>query len=191
MPGPCCFVPLYGSVLFFLSASSVLFSFLAALLFRFLLFSFLQLRCRHGIAHGQEGGDILIGSGAVQEEGNPLVLVHVVGRKEAGFTPEGADDHRVTFDIQDVHGAFLPEAEGPIRNGHHNTEPLAVVDVAEDAGGIVPWKGIVRFHTVLIENVVCQFLPGHVVFIPCIPIRVPRGRSSGGSCHRRCRYSPR
>lgn len=139
MPGPCCFVLLYGSVLFFLFCFPLLcFAFLFALLFRFLLFPFLQLRRCHGIAHGQEGGDILIGGGAVQEEGDPFVLVHVVGRKEAGFAPEGADDHRVTFDVQNIHSAFLPEAQGLVRDGHHNAEPLAVVDVAEDARGIVP-----------------------------------------------------
>lgn len=153
------------------------FTLLPALLFRFLLFPFLQLCCRHGIAHGQEGGNILFEGGAVQEEGDPLILVHVVSRKETGFAPEGADDHRVTFDVQDIHGALLPEAEDPVRDSHHQSKPLAVVDVAEDAGGIVPWEGIVRFHAVLIENIVCQFLPGHFVFIPCIPIRVPRGRS--------------
>ena len=161
MPEPCCFILLYGFVSSFCLLSSVLFCFPVALLFRFLLFPFLQLRCRHGIAHGQECGNVLIGSGAVQEEGDPLVLVHVVGRKESGFAPEGADDHRVTFDVQDIHCAFLPEAEDPVRDSHHNAEPLAVVDVAEDAGGIVPWEGIVRFHAVFIENIICQFLPGH------------------------------
>ena len=159
VPGPCCFVMFCCCVLFFFAFFC--FAFLFALFFRFLFYPLLQLRCRHGIAHGQEGGDVLLRGGAVQEEGDPLILVHVVGRKETGFAPEGADDHRVAFDVQDIHGALLPEAEGPVRNGHHNAEPLAVVNVAENAGGIVPWKGIVRFHTVFIENVVCQFLPGH------------------------------
>ena len=162
MPGPCCFVLLYGSVLFFLFCFLLFcFAFLFALLFRFLFFPFLQLRRCHGIAHSQEGRDILIGSGAVQEEGDPLILVHVVGRKEAGFASEGADDHRVTFDVQDIHGAFLPKAEGLVRDGHHNTEPLAVVNVAEDAGVVVHPERIVRFHAVFIKNIICQFLPGH------------------------------
>ena len=192
MPGSCCFVLLYGSVLFFPFFFLLFyFAFLSALLFRFLLFPFLQLRRCHGVAHGQEGKDILIGSGTVQEEGDPLILVHVVSRKEAGFAPEGANDHRITFDIQDVHGALLPEAEGLVRDSHYDTEPLAVVNVAEDAGVIVHPERIVRFHAVFIENIICQFLPGHFVFIPCIPIRVPRGKSSGGSCRHRCRYSLR
>jgi len=85
----------------------------------------------------------------------------MVGRAESGLSAERAHHDRIALDIQDINVSFPVDPNGSVRNNHGNPEPFAVIDMPEHAGRVIHPEGIVRFHTIFIENEVDQFLSGH------------------------------
>ena len=89
-------------------------------------------RLRQIVAQFQQADDLLLRERAVQEEGDPVGLVHVVGGQDARSAEEGAGQERATFYIENVDRLrpFQPQpGSGNLQKGR---KPLGAAAVAQD-----------------------------------------------------------
>lgn len=91
--------------------------------------------------------------GAVEEDGEPVGFIHVVGGEEAGLTDESFDEVRFGFKVEDVGGAGAVEVEGGILDLHEEGEPFAVVSMAKNrgVGHVVPGEFVAEVGEVLFD----------------------------------------
>ena len=61
-----------------------------------------HLWCRCLITHIEQHFDFVIRHTAIQCNGNPTVLPHMIGWKKAGFFSQGANEDRVAFEIDHI-----------------------------------------------------------------------------------------
>ena len=103
-------------------------------------------RLRQIVAQFQQADDLLLRERAVQEEGDPVGLVHVVGGQDAWDAEKGAGQERAAFYIENVDGLrpFQPQpGSGKLQK---DRKPLGVFTVAQDgiAGEFSP--EVIRFR---------------------------------------------
>ena len=103
-------------------------------------------RLRQIVAELQQADDLLLRERAVQEEGDPVGLVHVVGGQDAWDAEKGAGQERAAFYIENVDGLrpFQPQpGSGKLQK---DRKPLGVFTVAQDgiAGEFSP--EVLRFR---------------------------------------------
>jgi hypothetical protein len=86
----------------------------------------------------------------------------MVSRAESGLSAEGPHHDRIALDVQDVSISVPVDPDGPVWDGHDNSEPFAVIGMPENTGYVVPREGIVRLHAVFVKNIFDQFPSGHI-----------------------------
>ena len=105
--------------------------------------------------------DFLLRCAAIQPDGEPLFLVHVVGRMKSFLGPEETPQNRVAFHIEHIHKAAAGKPQLLPPDFHHQAVPLAVVPVTQNGVGVGP--GVVRFCAVFCFCVGEDLLAGHGV----------------------------
>ena len=103
-------------------------------------------RLRQTVAELQQADDLLLRERAVQEEGDPVGLVHVVGGQDAWDAEKGAGQERAAFYIENVDGLRSFQPQPGSGNLQKDRKPLGVFTVAQDgiAGEFSP--EVLRFR---------------------------------------------
>ena len=103
-------------------------------------------RLRQIVAQFQQADDLLLRERAVQEEGDPVGLVHVVGGQDAWDAEKGAGQERAAFYIENVDGLRSFQPQPGSGNLQKDRKPLGVFTVAQDgiAGEFSP--EVIRFR---------------------------------------------
>ena len=98
------------------------------------------------MAQFQQADDLLLRERAVQEEGDPVGLVHVVGGQDAWDAEKGAGQERAAFYIENVDGLRSFQPQPGSGNLQKDRKPLGVFTVAQDgiAGEFSP--EVLRFR---------------------------------------------
>lgn len=126
-----------------------------------LFFAFLR---RQIIAEIDQIFYLFLRHGAVQTDGEPLFLVHMICRVEALPRPQKAAHGGIAFHVQDVHRAAAGKAQPVPPDFHHQSVPLSAIRMAQDGVWVRP--GIVRVCAVFCFYIGEDILSGHGVRAP-------------------------
>ena len=89
------------------------------LLLRWLSSLFPAFRGNAVIAQFQQRDDLVIGNGAVQNNGDPMVFIHVVCREKPLRREKGTNHYGAALHVHYIKGLFPGEAQ-PLREDSHN-----------------------------------------------------------------------
>ena len=101
------------------------------LLLRWLSSLFPTFRGNAVIAQFQQRDDLVIGNGAVQNNGDPMVFIHVVCREKPFRREKGTNHDGVAFYVHDVESFATWQAQLFRENAHHGGIPLLTGRMAE------------------------------------------------------------